>query len=187
MERSLAAAAGPARFGAYRAVLFAFTAGLAVFLHAGANARSAGAQTPRAAAAGQCGTAEEQSISEILALREHMVMLAMKCGRTEDYNTKFVARFPRALRANETAVTAWFAKRYGVDAAAQKDRYTTALVDIASRDALNRGQEYCSLAADRLIRRLDALKPGDDLARLAQATDPAAATISLCDWAARNP
>jgi hypothetical protein len=168
------------------AVLVALSAAMTVFPHGQASARSAGAQKPAAAAAGQCASGKVRSISEILALREHMVMLAVKCGRTEDYET-FSRRFLSALQANETAVTAWFARKYGPGGAAQKDRYTSELVDIASRDALGQGEEYCFSAANRLINGLDALKSGDDLARFVAANDPAPANMSLCDWAARNP
>jgi hypothetical protein len=174
-----------------RALLVAFAAAIAICLpgHAGAQSsggHSSGARTPGARVTAQCSVSE-RSVSQVLALREHMVMLAVKCGRTEDYETKFSQRFPKALQANETAVTAWFARKYGSAGTAQKDRYTSELVDIASRDALGQDQEYCSAAADRLIDGLDALKSGDELARFAAVTNPAAATMSLCDWAARNP
>jgi hypothetical protein len=186
MERSSATTSGLTRFGAYWAVLLAFGATAAVWPHGQASARSADTQKPRAAVAGQCTSGKEQSISAVLALREHMVMLAVKCGRTEDYET-FSRRFLPALQANETSVTAWFARKYGAGGAAQKDRYTSELVDIASRDALGQGEEYCFSAANRLINGLDAQKSGDDLARFVAANDPAPANMSLCDWAARNP
>jgi hypothetical protein len=164
----------------------AFGAAIAVCPLGQASARTAAIQKPPAATAAQCTSGKEQSLSEVLALREHMVMLAVKCGRTDEFET-FSRRFLPALRANDTAVSAWFGRKYGAAGPAQKDRYTSRLVDTASRDALSKGEAYCSSAADRLIDGLTALTPGDDLAKFAAANDPDQTNIGLCDWAARNP
>jgi hypothetical protein len=167
------------------AVLAAFTAAAAVCPPGQTGARPAAAGKPRAAATARC-SAQEQSISNVLALREHMIMIAMKCGRGQEDYTNIVRRFGPVLQANETAVTAWFTHEYGLGGAGQKDKYTTALVDVVSREAIRQARDYCFAAANRLLDGLDDLKSVDDLPRFAAATDTTPANMTLCGWATRN-
>jgi hypothetical protein len=130
-------------------------------------------------AASTCSSAADQSAYEVLALRQEMTLLGTKCGREQEYNKNFVARFQPALQANDREVLAYFRRIYGRAGQSRMDTFTTDLVTDMSHQANQQGAEYCPRAA-WVINEMDALRSLDELAQYAAAKDFSPVGVSMC-------
>ena len=130
-------------------------------------------------AAPACASVADQSAYEVLALREMMTVLIIKCKRENEYNVNFIKRFQPVLQANEREVTAYFRREYGSAGQGRKDGFTTELVNVLSQQANAQGTEFCARAG-LLINELDALHSMDELAPYAAVKDLPPAGMSMC-------
>jgi hypothetical protein len=130
-------------------------------------------------AAPTCTSTPDQSAYEILALRQEMTLLGTKCGREQEYNKNFVARFQPALQANDRQVLAYFRRIYGRAGQGRMDTFTTDLVTDMSHRANLQGAEFCPRAA-WVISEMNALRSMDELAQYAAVKDFSPAGMSMC-------
>jgi hypothetical protein len=130
-------------------------------------------------AAPLCSSAADQSAYEVLALRQQMTLLGTKCGREQEYNKNFVARFQPALQANDREVLAYFRRIYGRAGQGRMDTFTTELVTEMSHRANMQGAEFCPRAA-WVINEMNALRSMDELASYAASKDFSPAGMSMC-------
>lgn len=136
-------------------------------------------------AAQQCASDADQATFEVLALRELMTVLVVKCNRADDYNNYFIKRFQPVLQQNERDALAYFRKIYGGAAQGKKDTFTTELVNVMSQIANTQGTEYCSRTGV-VINEMLALKSMSDLAAYAAVKDIAPAGASMCPAASAS-
>ncbi len=132
-----------------------------------------------ATAAPSCASAADQSADDVLALRQLMTVLVIKCKKENEYNINFIKRFQPALQANEREVTAYFRRVYGGAGQGRKDTYTTELVNVISQQANAQGAEFCGRAG-LVVNELNALRSMDELAAYAAVKDPSPAGTSMC-------
>ena len=130
-------------------------------------------------AAPACTSLADQSAYEVLALRQEMTLLGTKCGREQEYNKNFVARFQPALQANDREVLAYFRRIYGRAGQSRMDTFTTDLVTDMSHQANQQGAEFCPRAA-WVINEMDALRSSDELAQYAAVKDFSPVGMSMC-------
>jgi hypothetical protein len=130
-------------------------------------------------AAPTCTSVADQSAYEVLALRQEMTLLGTKCGREQQYNKNFVARFQPALQANDREVLTYFRRIYGRAGQSRMDTFTTDLVTDMSHLANQQGAEFCPRAA-WVINEMDALRSLDELAQYAAVKDFAPVGTSMC-------
>jgi hypothetical protein len=130
-------------------------------------------------AAPPCTSPADQSAYEVLALRQHMTLLGTKCGREQEYNKNFVARFQPALQANDRQVLAYFRRVYGRSGQGRMDTFTTDLVTDMSHRANLQGAEFCPRAA-WVISEMNALRSTDELAQYAAVKDFSPPGMSMC-------
>jgi hypothetical protein len=133
-----------------------------------------------ALAARDCPTEADQSIYEVLALRQEMTVLVTKCtGMESAYNDIFIKRFRPALQQNDREVLDYFRGLYGGRGQAAKDTFMTDLVNILSHEANQQGAEFCP-RADLMVNELAALRGGDELAEYAAVKDLPPPGFSMC-------
>jgi hypothetical protein len=130
-------------------------------------------------AAPTCTSPADQSAYEVLALRQEMTLLGTKCGREQEYNKNFVARFQPVLQANDREVLAYFRRIYGRAGQGRMDTFTTDLVTDMSHHANQQGAEFCPRAA-WVISEMNALRSMDELAQYAAAKDFSPVGMSMC-------
>jgi hypothetical protein len=135
-------------------------------------------------AAPACSSPADQSVYEVLALREQMQLLATaKCRRDQEYNNYFIKRFRPVLQDNDRAELAYFRRVYGGAGQGRKDSFDTELVNVMSQQANTQGAEFCSRAA-LIINEMNALRKMEELAQYAAVKDLAPPGMSMCPVAA---
>jgi hypothetical protein len=132
-----------------------------------------------ALAAQSCPSAADQSAYEILALRELMTVLVIKCKRENEYNVNFIKRFQPALQANDRAVLAYFRRVYGGAGQGRMDVFTTELVNVMSQQANAQGTEFCPRTA-AVISEMNALRSLEELGPYAAVKDLGPAGATMC-------
>jgi hypothetical protein len=138
-------------------------------------------------AAPACTSLADQSAYEVLALRQEMTLLGTKCGREQEYNKNFVARFQPALQSNDREVLAYFRRIYGRAGQSRMDTFTTDLVTEMSHEANEQGAEFCP-RAEWVVSEMNALTSLDQLAQYAAVKDFSPVGMSMCPpGAARSP
>jgi len=130
-------------------------------------------------AAPTCTSPADQSAYEVLALRQEMTLLGTKCGREQEYNKNFVARFQPVLQANARKVLANFRRINGRAGQSRMDTFTTDLVTDMSHQANQQGAEFCPRAA-WVINEMNALRSMDELLQYAAVKDFSPAGTSMC-------
>jgi hypothetical protein len=138
-----------------------------------------GALTPPAIAAQTCPSVADQSAYEVLALRQLMTVLVVKCKRETEYNINFVKRFQPALQANDRAVLAYFRRVYGGAGQGRMDTFMTELVNVMSQQANAQGTEFCARAG-LVINEMNALRSMDELPPYAAVKDTSPPGTSMC-------
>jgi hypothetical protein len=132
-----------------------------------------------ATAAQACTAAADQSAYEVLALREMMTVLVIKCKRESDYNVNFIKRFQPALQANEREVLTYFRRVYGSSGQGKKDGFSTELVNVMSQQANTQGTEFCGRAS-LIVGEMNALRSMDELGPYAATKNLAPKGMSMC-------
>jgi hypothetical protein len=135
------------------------------------------------AIAHQCASNADEATYEVQALRTQMMVLALKCGRQDEYNTRFIKRFQPAVQANERAMATYFRRVYGRSAQGRKDVFTTELANVMSDEANRQGVYFCGRAS-MIINEMNALHSIDELPAYAEAKDLSPAGFSMCPVAA---
>jgi hypothetical protein len=131
-------------------------------------------------AAPTCSSPADQSVYEVLALREQMQLLATaKCQRDKEYNQYFIIRFRPILQANDRAVLAYFRRTYGGAGQGRMDSFDTELISVMSQQANTQAAEFCSRAG-LIINEMNALRTMDELAEYAAVKDLTPPGVSMC-------
>jgi hypothetical protein len=139
------------------------------------------------AADGRCLSVEDRTTSALFALRSEMMVVAVKCGRTEDYNQTFVARFQPILQRSDAAATRWFDSRFGDLGRGRKENFAAELVNVLSRAATREGRIFCDEQAADLITGLKTLESADRLLAFALQRDASPPNFDMCHWALDHP
>ena len=150
-----------------------------------ASILSVGVLVPPSGAAPACPNPADQSVYEVLSLRQQMVVIATKCNRVQEYDNNFVKRFQPVLQANDRAALAYFRRVYGGAGQGRMDTFTTTLVNVLSRQANTEGGEYCPRAG-LIIAELNALRSMDELVAYAAVKDLAPVGTSMCPPGSRR-
>jgi hypothetical protein len=130
-----------------------------------------------------CASVADESAYEILALRQMMTELALKCGREAEYNNYFVRRFQPVLQANDREVLTYFRRVYGGAGQARMTTFTTELISEISRLANHQGAEFCPRAG-LMFNEMNALTAMDQVAAYAAVKDLTPHDMSMCPGAA---
>ncbi len=93
-------------------------------------------------AAQRCSSPADQSTFEIQSLRSELMVLATGCHYDNQYNA-FIRKYQADLQANERAISAYFARRYGRSAQFEHDRFVTELANAMSRQGTDLGGDFC--------------------------------------------
>lgn len=131
-----------------------------------------------AAAEQRCASAADQATFEIQSLRSELMVLATGCRFNEKYNA-FIRRYQSDLQANEKAVSAYFARRYGRSGQYEHDKFVTELANAKSRQGTALGGDFCprnGLIFDEVL----SLASVRDLPDFAAGKDIIPASVDVC-------
>jgi hypothetical protein len=93
--------------------------------------------------ADSCLQPTERTAMEVRALQSQLMVAALSCGKTDQYNA-FVTRYQRDLGDAYKAVTAHFKRVHGnVQGQKQLDNYITQLANAQSQDGIDQGSTFC--------------------------------------------
>ncbi|MBO1079150.1 hypothetical protein [Roseomonas haemaphysalidis] len=102
---------------------------------------AAGFATP--VLAQSCLQPAERTGIEVRALQSQLMVAALACNKTNDYNT-FVTRYQRDLGEAYKAVTNHFKRVHGaVQGQKQLDIFITQLANAQSQDGIDQGSTFC--------------------------------------------
>jgi hypothetical protein len=140
---------------------------------------------PPTTATAACASVADESAYEILALRQMMTELALKCGKQAeaDYNNYFVKRFQPVLQSNDREVLTYFRRLYGGAGQSRMTTFTTELISEISRLANHQGGEFCP-RANLMFNEMNALTAMDQVAAYAAVKDLTPRDMSMCPAAA---
>ena len=102
-----------------------------------------------AAAPGQAQSAlgaAEQRAFDLRALQSYLMVMALRCGRHDDYN-RFVVRFRGELAGAYRTIEAFFRRTHGGQAQRRLDGYITSLANQHSQDGIAVGSGFCPWSA----------------------------------------
>jgi hypothetical protein len=125
------------------------------------------------AAATQCVRSEEKKALEVRALQTDMMVAALSCNATREYN-EFVTRFKSALNSHTHTLNGMFSRLYGRAADREYLRYTTSLANQASLASATDAGEFCTSTTTTLRQAVNiALKDFESIivGRKAYASD----------------
>jgi hypothetical protein len=126
-----------------------------------------------ASAATKCVRSEEKTALEVRALQTDMMVAALSCNATREYN-EFVTRFKSALNNHSTTLNAMFSRFYGRAADREFLRYTTSLANQASLASATDSGTFCTSTTTTLRQAVNvALKDFESIVvgRKAYASD----------------
>jgi len=129
-------------------------------------------------AAQRCGSTTDQSTFEVQSLRSELMVLATGCHYDNQYNS-FIRKFQSDLQANERAVSAYFARRYGRSAQYEHDKFVTDLANAKSRQGTDLGGDFCprnGLIFDEVL----SLSSPVELPEFAAGKDLIPASVNVC-------
>ena len=93
--------------------------------------------------ADSCLQPAERTAMEVRALQSQLMVAALACGQTDQYNA-FVTRNQRDLGDAYRTVTAHFKRVHGnVQGQRQLDGYITQLANAQSQDGIDQGSTFC--------------------------------------------
>src|SRR6185295_3511074 len=96
-----------------------------------------------ASAATQCVRSEEKMALEVRAMQTDMMVSALSCNATREYN-EFVTRFKSVLNNHSTTLNGLFSRVYGRAGDREFLRYTTSLANQASLASATDSGEFCN-------------------------------------------
>jgi len=90
-----------------------------------------------------CLQPTERTAIEVRALQSQLMVAALACNKTNDYNA-FVTRYQRDLGEAYKAVTSHFKRVHGnVQGQKQLDIFITQLANAQSQDGIDQGSTFC--------------------------------------------
>ena len=101
---------------------------------------AAGLTSP--AIAQSCIRPAERVAVDFRAVQSHLMVAAIACGRSEEYNL-FVRRHQAELGAAHRTVFGVFRRTHGGQAQRQYDVYITNLANAQSQDGIRQGSHFC--------------------------------------------
>jgi hypothetical protein len=105
-----------------------------------AGCLAAGLTSP--ALAQGCIRPAERSAVDLRAVQSQLMVAAIACGRSEDYNA-FVRRYQADLGAAHRTVFGVFRRAHAAQAQRQYDQYITNLANAQSQDGIRQGSHFC--------------------------------------------
>lgn len=99
-----------------------------------------------AANAQNCLWPTEKAAFEIVTLKNTLMVAALSCQRTDEYND-FVLRFQPFMQSQQSVVDRYFSRIGGAAGRAQEDGFMTQLSNDESQQGLTMGVQYCAGAA----------------------------------------
>jgi hypothetical protein len=90
--------------------------------------------------------AAEQRAFDLRALQSYLMVMALRCGRHDDYN-RFVLRFRGELAGAYRSIEAFFRRAHGSQAQRRLDTYITSLANQHSQDGMAVGSGFCQWSA----------------------------------------
>jgi hypothetical protein len=101
---------------------------------------AAGLTSPALAQA--CIRPAERTAVDFRAVQSQLMVAAIACGRTEDYNA-FVRRHQAELGAAHRTVFGVFRRAHAAQAQRQYDQYITNLANAQSQEGIRQGSHFC--------------------------------------------
>lgn len=101
---------------------------------------AAGLTSP--AVAQGCVRPAERGAVDLRAVQSQLMVAAIACGRTEEYNV-FVRRHQAELAAAHRTVFGVFRRAHAGQAQRQYDQYITNLANAQSQDGIRQGSHFC--------------------------------------------
>lgn len=105
-----------------------------------AGCLAAGLTSP--ALAQGCIRPAERTAVDVRAVQSQLMVAAIACNRTEDYNT-FVRRHQAELGAAYNTVAGVFRRAHGAQGQRQYDAYITNLANAQSQEGIRQGSHFC--------------------------------------------
>ena len=96
-----------------------------------------------ASAATSCMRSEEKMALEVRAMQTDMMVAALSCNATREYN-EFVTRFKSVLASHSNTLNGLFSRLYGRAGDREFLRYTTSLANQASLASATDTAEFCT-------------------------------------------
>jgi hypothetical protein len=89
-----------------------------------------------------CVRPGERTAIDLRAVQSNLMVAAIACGRTDDYN-QFVRRHQTDLGAAHHTVFGVFRRAHGAQAQRQYDEYITNLANAQSQEGIRQGSHFC--------------------------------------------
>ncbi|MGB8274497.1 MAG: hypothetical protein WCF16_04405 [Alphaproteobacteria bacterium] len=112
------------------------------------------------AAAATCSLAAEQAAIDSRALQSELMVAALSCGQSGQYNA-FVTKFGPQLAANGNALRQYFGRAFGANGETQMNAFVTRLANYASTRATTRGTPAFCADSAALFGQVLAAAPND--------------------------
>jgi hypothetical protein len=118
-----------------------------------------------AVAAPPCMQEAEKVAFDVRALQSQMMVVALVCGRQDDYDT-LVRRHQSDFLSAYQGITSHFRRLHGARAGeTERDRYITELAQIQAQEQARQGTTFCG-NMDPLVRRAMVARDTDEIARI---------------------
>lgn len=118
---------------------------LSLFLAVGYGSATM-AQTLIPAPAQPCVQPPEQVAFNIISLKSALMVGALSCNETQQYNA-FMKAFQPYILSEQTVMDSYFGRSGGLASQMQEDDYVTALANNQSQASIALGPKYCALSA----------------------------------------
>lgn len=134
---------------------------------------------PAAQAVTRCGSAAEQAIFEVQALKTELMVVATACREEDKYNA-FVQRYRAELLAADRGMGQHFARTKGRAGQRAHDAYVTNLANARATEAQRLGSDHCQRNVG-LFGEVMALPQPRDIADYAAGKDMVPASLGACE------
>lgn len=134
---------------------------------------------PAAEAITRCGSAAEQAIFEVQALKTELMVVATACREETRYNA-FVERYRAELLAADRGMGQHFARTKGRTGQRAHDAYVTNLANARATEAQRLGSDHCPRNVG-LFGEVMALPQPRDIADYAAGKDMVPASLGACE------
>ncbi len=123
-----------------------------------------------AVAAPPCMQEAERAAFDVRALQSQIMVVALVCGRQDDYDT-LVRRHQSGFLSAYQEITSHFRQLHGARAGgAERDRYITELAQIQAQEQVRHGAAFCG-NMDPFVRRIMAARDTGEIARISTAAN----------------
>jgi hypothetical protein len=123
-----------------------------------------------AASAQTCVQPPEQTAFNIIAMKSALMVGALSCGQSEQYDA-FMTQFQPYILAEQHIMDGYFQRSTGMYGQTQEDDYVTQLANTQSETSLQLGKDFCGANA-QIFSDVLALSTPDDLNQYVAAHTP---------------